>query len=804
MNDNSSASSSDIPGSSQERLVAARYLEALRDKERRLRLVLESAHLGMWEWEVHRNRSQWNAQMYELLGLPSGDGDEPTEVFFRCIHPDDLPAFNRGLEVALKEGSLWRDEFRIIRPSGELRWVAGSGRVHQEPGSASPRMISVNYDITERRRAEAALRESEQRFRASFAHAAIGFALTTADGYYLDANPAFIALTGYTLHELRTIRMAALIHAEDREETQQHIEGLLFGQISNLVIETRYVRKSGASVWVRQSSSLVRNAVGAPQWMITLIEDVNDRKQAEVSLRESRTKLKAALASMTDAVFISDAQGQPVECNDAVATFHRFKTKDEFRQALAEHSDDIEMLWPDGSPVLPGEQPVPRALRGETANAEYVLNRKDTGESWIGSYSFAPIRDKAGDIVGSVVTGRDITEQKRATEAAARSHALAETNGQKDAFIAMLGHELRNPLSALRTAAVLLNRASTEQTRQAAHVQIERQIVHMTRLIDDLLDVARIERGKITLRTTEFDLAQSVRDTMEDHRSLLNESGISFEFRGPPAPLWARGDAARISQIVSNLIVNANKFTDRGGRISVELRQQDAQCAAIVVRDTGIGMDAETLESIFRPFAQADRSMDRSRGGLGLGLSLVKSLAALHGGSVRATSPGLGQGSEFQITLPILIPKPPQQHNDAVAAAAPQARPRRVLVIEDHPSAAQSLKLLLEDCGHAVAVARSGTDGIQQAQVHRPEVVLCDVGLPGMNGYDVARALRSDPNHRATYLIAMTGFAQDQDRQRAQEAGFDIHMSKPVDFDALLQLIERAGSAAVKAGPPQT
>jgi CheY-like chemotaxis protein len=320
---------------------------------------------------------------------------------------------------------------------------------------------------------------------------------------------------------------------------------------------------------------------------------------------------------------------------------------------------------------------------------------------------------------------------------------------------------------------------------------IERQVKHMARLIDDLLDVSRIARGKITLQKEEADLNTVVSAVIEDHRPLLDANGVTLEFTAPSVPLSALCDAARIAQIVSNLIVNANKFTNCGGRVSVELTSAEGGCAVITVRDTGIGMDADTLQRIFKPFAQAERSAARSRGGLGLGLALVKGLAELHGGSVRGSSPGLGQGSEFQVILPVLA-QISTETSQKPEVAASQGRLQRVLIVEDNVDAAESLKILLEYSGHQVAVAHSGSAGIQQARTQKPEVVLCDVGLPGgMDGYAVAHAMREDPELRSTYLIAMTGYGQEEDRRRAKEAGFDVHLTKPIELGTLERLLGR-------------
>jgi CheY-like chemotaxis protein/two-component sensor histidine kinase len=305
----------------------------------------------------------------------------------------------------------------------------------------------------------------------------------------------------------------------------------------------------------------------------------------------------------------------------------------------------------------------------------------------------------------------------------------------------------------------------------------------MSRLIDDLLDVSRIARGKVALQRERCDLARLVRDTADDYRGPLEADHLTLDVRVPDDPVWVSGDRTRLSQVVGNVLSNARKFTDAGGRVAVEVSSA-AGAAVVTVRDTGIGMDADTLRHIFEPFSQADRSLDRSRGGLGLGLALVNGLVGLHGGEVRATSDGLGRGSAFTIRLP----------RDAAAFPSDTLKPLpdrplaawRVQVVEDNSDAAEALELLLTMMGHQVRVARTGTAGAAAAKVFLPHLVLCDIGLPGeMDGFAVARALRADPATAGTYLVALTGYGQPEDRVKALEAGFDVHLTKPVDGASL-------------------
>ncbi|MCY1064600.1 ATP-binding protein [Nannocystis sp. RBIL2] len=431
---------------------------------------------------------------------------------------------------------------------------------------------------------------------------------------------------------------------------------------------------------------------------------------------------------------------------------------------------------------------------GQPYQVEYRFKSPPTGEyRWFLARALA-VRDEAGRIVRWYGTSTDIHDAKL-TEAALRAseerhralaEALQEADRRKDDFLATLSHELRNPLAPIKNSLFILSRAApgSERARRAEQV-IERQIEHMTRLVDDLLDVTRISRRKIQLRRTAVEMNELVRRTVEDHRSVFERNGVSLELVPADGPAWVDGDPTRLSQIVGNLLQNAAKFTGPGGwaRASVEAREADV---LVHIRDNGIGIEPDMLPRLFNPFIQADTTLDRSRGGLGLGLALVRGLVELHGGDVRAASEGTDSGSEFTVRLPAIAPPAsdvptchPTQH----------ASQERILVIEDNLDAAETLKDALELVDHEVCLAHSGPEGLAKMRALRPDVVICDIGLPGMDGYEVARAIRADPAQRSTRLVALTGYASPQDLQRAREAGFDCHLGKPPDLDALLQML---------------
>ncbi len=404
------------------------------------------------------------------------------------------------------------------------------------------------------------------------------------------------------------------------------------------------------------------------------------------------------------------------------------------------------------------------------------------------SLTLSPILDASGRLMGMSGIDRDISDRKAA------EMALVEAARRKDEFLALLGHELRNPLSPIRNCLHLLKSPDLgDAEREKALATAERQVVHLTRLVDDLLDVARISRGRIHLREEQIDLAASVRTTVEDQLSAITAAGLELDLELPAAPLWVAGDATRLAQIVGNVLHNAVKFTPPGGRISVALKEEGRDTVLLTLRDTGIGMEAELLARRFEPFSQSRSNPVHDRGGLGLGLALVKSLVELHGGTVEASSPGTGQGTRIDLRLPrrmateeAAMPEPTRTEGALT--------PRRCVVIEDHADAAESLAALLQLSGHEVEVAFDAAAGLELARRFAPEVVLCDIGLPGaMDGYGVARALRAAPETRSAFLIALTGYGQEEDRRLALEAGFDAHLTKPADLEALFRLLATAG-----------
>ena len=473
-----------------------------------------------------------------------------------------------------------------------------------------------------------------------------------------------------------------------------------------------------------------------------------------------------------------------------------------------------------GQEIRPECLPVQLAARGvPVRDYEFDLHFPDgTVRTLLGNA--VPLLDAAGQPRGAVGAFMDITLRKRLEE------ALKEEVRRKDDFLALLGHELRNPLAPMRNAVQLIRKTGQDpERRDAACAILERQLTQVARLVDDLLDLSRFTHGTIQLQLREIDLVETVRMVLEDFQPVLEEHGLALEADLAPGRLLIEGDPARITQAVSNLVHNAIKFTDPGGRLQVSVAANGAGRCQVRVKDTGIGISSEGLPALFRPFSQSLQTIGRSRGGLGLGLPLAKGLAERHGGTLSALSGGLGQGSEFIFEVPLLggiaeasaeglpeaspeglpeaspegLPEASPEGSpeaspktEAAPAAMPACSPRRILIIEDLADAATTLQMVLQMLGHTVEVALDGKTGLQKAATFRPGILLCDIGLPGgVDGFEVVRVLRETPSLRAIHSIAMTGFGTRQDKEQALRAGFDAHLTKPVDPELWAGLIAR-------------
>lgn len=426
---------------------------------------------------------------------------------------------------------------------------------------------------------------------------------------------------------------------------------------------------------------------------------------------------------------------------------------------------------------------------------EVRLKHKQGQDVWT-KFTLVLVRNREGQPDHQVAIVEDIGEPKRAEQ------ALRDANRRVNEFLAVLSHELRNPLAPIRNSVYILDRivSAGEQARRAIGV-IDRQAQHMTRLVEDLLDITRISRGKINLQRERLDLCTLVRRTAEDHRELFTRNGIALHVALPEQPVWVYGDPTRLAQVIGNLLSNSAKFTPRGGTASLTIDVSAQYSEAVIrIRDNGVGMSADTVNRLFEPFMQATQTLERTRGGLGLGLALAKELVEMHGGRITAKSEGEGRGAEFCVSVPLNSATLERMNQPSSVPGSPNAR--RVLVIEDNVDAAESLREALEVCHHEVLVARTGPEGVEAARLLKPDAILCDIGLPGLDGYGVAQALRADPDPalRSVLMVAVTGYALQEDIARSKAAGFDHHIAKPPHMDAIERLLAQTARSKPNGG----
>ena len=604
------------------------------------------------------------------------------------------------------------------------------------------------------------------------------------------------------------------IWAEDREHLRE-TEVTAMRSLSQFDCEFRHGDRADQAHWVHVRSAPRQLPAGEIVWEGVIL-DVTARKRAEEALRSAHNELevrvaertaeldranqflKTVLESLHDGIVACDTEGVLTLLNRAASEFHGLPHR---RVPAAMWPEHYDLYHTDGrTPLLPEEVPLARAARGEPVqNVEIVIAPK-SGVKRTLLASGRAFYDEQGQKLGAVVSMHDVTQQKRAeaallqarqqlehrvaqrtTELAQANEALKEADRRKDEFLAMLAHELRNPLAPIRTGLDLLamdEEASHQQTIQLMQQQIE----HVVRLVDDLLDVSRIVRGKIELRKSPLEISSLIQRSVKAVGPLLDSHQQTLSVFLPDQPIHIHADSVRVAQVIENLLNNASKYTGTGGRIELALRQQDA-LATITVRDTGVGIEADLLPNIFELFTQSARSLDRAQGGLGIGLTVVKRLVEMHGGTVSADSEGPQQGSTFTVQFPVSnhVAQRNEMNQPVSTAAA-----RRIVVVDDNEGAAWMLSMLLKKLGdHDVQTAHDGPSALAKVQETRPDIVLLDIGLPGMDGYEVGRAVRQKPELDDVLLIALTGYGQEEDRRMSKEAGFDEHLTKPPSIDQM-------------------
>jgi len=591
-------------------------------------------------------------------------------------------------------------------------------------------------------------------------------------------NPIAAQLTGWTESEARgkpLREVFRIIGEETRAPVASPVQRVLQeGRRVQLANHTVLVARDGSERAIADSGAPVFDDAGKIKGAVLVFRDVSEERRDARALRLLHEELQIINDYARFPVARCDAQYRFLFVNKAYAERHGLEPE----QCIGKPIREIV-----GDPAFESVRPyIDTAIGGRVVEFEIEIPYSGVyGRRWMRCI-YAPVREADGEIHSFVAAVTDISDRKLA------EMALQEADRRKDEFIATLSHELRNPLAPIRTAArILASPQLTHDGLQRAQSIIERQVTHMALLLDDLLDIGRITQGKLRLKKELVALSGAVDAAIEAARPLLDAKSHELNVRLPKEPIVLEADPLRLAQILSNLLMNAAKYSDPGSRIEVSA-EREGNNLALSVKDDGIGIAPEHLTGIFDMFAQIEGLDGRADGGLGIGLALVKGLTELHGGSVAARSAGLGHGSEFLLHLPL-----PVQAPDAAslgAGPAPRTTERRkLLIVDDNRDAAESLAMLLEMAGHDVRVAYLGRTALAYAQTFRPDVALLDIGMPDLSGYEVARGLRQQPWAAGLQLIAITGWGQDEDRRRAAEAGFDNHLTKPIDPAQLERLI---------------
>jgi PAS domain S-box-containing protein len=639
-------------------------------------------------------------------------------------------------------------------------------------------VISSAVDVTERKRAEALLRDAARRNRALLENAPMGVAHVTMDGRFEYANDALCQMLGYSMDELRTKTWQEVTHPDDVAEDELRGARVLAGEATHYILDKRYVRKDGSHVWVSMFGNFVRDDAGVPVQGIAIILDITARRRADEALRQSQERLLVAKRAAGLGIHDWNVSAGTIQWDERVYELWGIDpatpvTYEVFASAL--HPEDVQL----------SQQAVDRALdpsgEGHYACVYRVINRTDGLTRWVEAIGRVFFED--GRAVRLVGTVQDVTHQHQMQD------ALKQADRRKDEFLAMLAHELRNPVAPIRNAAEGLSRLVQAEQPRALVSMIQRQSAHLSRILDDLLDVARITQGRIELRREVTSVAKAIELAIDSVQPQIDAKRHRLTIERGPEPLHVHADKVRLEQCVTNLLTNAAKYTDEGGSIRIK-SYAEAAFAVIEVADSGVGIAPEFVSRVFDLFAQSERSLDRSQGGLGIGLSTCKQLIEMHGGTITCNSPGVNQGATFTLRLPLFA----AASEPATAAMGNGAAIERVLIVDDNRDAADSLAMCLRLDGHETLAVYTAEEALAQFARYAPDVVLLDIGLPLMDGYEVAERLRAQSS--TLRLIALTGYGQEDDKRRALNAGFDAHLTKPMDLAALKHALRAARQAS--------
>lgn len=770
--------------------IALRWqLEKTRCISQRFEHFINASPAALYISDIIEKRVIFSSKTIAALmgSTPEEIAQHGADFTFEKVHPDDRKSFFDHIDRLhhLADDETASFEYRVLQPDGTWHWVLSRDMVlHRDKTGAVREVIGSVMDINDRKHAEEALRESEARLEMAMSGAALGmwdWNIRTDEVIY---NRRWAEMLGYELEEIKPSfsEWETRVHPEDKARVLAAVEAHARGETPFFSIEHRLRAKDGTWKWILTSGqSFDLDAQGHPQRAAGIHLDITARKVAEAASQAADCKLARILESMDEACSAMDAQWRYTFINPRWEALFGWRAEDVIGRTIWE--------------IFPGNIGTAIKENASKAMRERVPVRYEVLSPIVHRWLQVRIFPAADGGLSTFVL--DVHERKLAEE------ELRKIDRRKDEFIAMLGHELRNPLAAIRHA---LGFCTSEEKPEAfawAKAVVDRQSEHLARLVDDLLDVSRITRGKVELHKHRLDVATVLDQTVEEIRPLIAERHHELTTSYEHGLLWVDGDTARLEQVFSNLLTNAAKYTPPGGHIWLEARRgplsgtTQKQEVTISVRDNGPGIAADKLPQMFELFEQGERSLARSEGGLGLGLPIVKTISEMHGGYVTAQSNAPLKGSAFTVHLPAASAPPPTKPRPP--ASPDTLVPHRVLVVDDVADTAQGLARLLRRQGHMVEIAHDGPQACKQAHTFAPEVVLLDIGMPGMDGYEVARHLRKDQASAHSFIVALTGYGQEEDRHRALDSGFDEHLVKPVDIERLKQLIGNAPHNAIQA-----
>ena len=758
----------------------------LQQSQARLQLAVEVAGLGVVSVDYITDTSTPDAIAANLFGLEPGV-PVPRSLIHGRFHPDDYAELFGLMERSFDptgDGTFVMNH-RVVRPDGSTRWLSVKKQIVFGDVAGVCRPVSgvlAAVDITDRKQAEQALAERTALLDGVLESTTDVVFVKDLNGRLQLANAVCAAMVNASPEQVMGTTGLELLPPEIAAAIRQADEAVIAGGLP-IQLEEAFLVGGEPRVFLSLKAPM-RDSSGRIVGLLGISRDITERKRSEESLRDSESRLGGILRRSSVGIVQTDAAGCMTLVNPRWCDMLGYTEKEVLGQTIFAISH--------ASSVAPSVAAFDRlAAGGADYQIEKAYSRKD-GSVLHAQSNVAALRSLEGKFLGLIAVVLDISERLRADEELRRLAAeLSRADRRKDVFLATLAHELRNPLAPLRNGLQLMKLgASTNANTEQVRAMMDRQLSQLVRLVDDLLDVSRITEGKVELRKAVIDLKAVIHAALETSRPGVEQAGHELTIDLPHEPIIVDGDAARLAQVVSNLLNNSAKYTPRAGRIWLKA-WREGNTVVVSVKDNGIGIPAGMIGQVFDMFTQVDRTLERTTGGLGIGLSLVKGLVHLHGGTIDARSEGEGLGSEFVVRLPVAMAFDEVALPATILAseAVPFAR-LRILVVDDNVDAADSLGALVELLGHEVRIANDGEAGVAVASQFQPNMVLMDIGMPKLNGYEAARQIRQQLWGRTTVLVALTGWGQADDRRNSADAGFDHHLVKPIEMDDLLKLLQ--------------